>query len=80
MEEIGQKTTVSDAALREQRWGMVLTAVGWVLIGFDCILAAWIWAGLRSGSDFWLIWVMVEGVIGLGFIWWGARRRELGAR
>jgi hypothetical protein len=80
MEDLRQKTTASDLALRAQRLGSVLSVVGWTLIGFDCLIAVWIWVGLRSGSDFWLYWVAVEGIIGLVLIWMGARRRAEGER
>lgn len=80
MEDLRQKTTASDLALREQRRGSVMSIVGWTLIGFDCLIAVWIWVGLRSGSEFWLYWVAIEGVIGLALVWLGARRRAEGAR
>jgi len=80
MEDLRQKTAASDLALREQRRGSVMSIVGWTLIGFDCLIAVWIWVGLRSGSEFWLYWVAVEGVIALARIWLGARRRAEGAR
>jgi hypothetical protein len=80
MEDIRQKTTASDVALRAQRTGAVMSVVGWTLVGFDCLIAVWIWVGLRSGSDFWLYWVVIEGVLGLVLIWMGTRRRAEGAR
>ena len=80
MEDLRQKTAASDLALREQRRGSVMSIVGWTLIGFDCLIAVWIWVGLRSGSEFWLYWVAIEGVIALALIWLGARRRAEGAR
>ncbi len=80
MENVPQDVTASDLAMRKQRLGAALNVVGWVLIGFDCLIAVWIWVGLRSGSDFWLYWVVIEGVLGLALIWLGARRRAEGAR
>jgi hypothetical protein len=80
MQEIRQKTTASDLALRAQRSGGVMSVVGWTLITFDCLIAVWIWVGLRSGSDFWLYWVVIEGVLGLVLVWMGIRRRAAGAR
>jgi hypothetical protein len=80
MEDIRQKTTATDLAMRAQQTGGVMRVVGWTLVAFDCLIAVWIWVGLRSGSDFWLYWVVIEGVLGLALIWMGTRRRAEAAR
>ena len=69
-----------DAALREQQLGRVMLVLGGLLIAFDCIVGVWIWVGLRSGSDFWLWWVVIEGVLGLVLIGAGMRKRAHGSR
>ena len=65
-------------AVHERRPGSALIVVGWVLIAMDCILAVWIWVGLRSGSDMWLSWVIGEGVLGLVLIFFGWHKRQGG--
>ena len=80
MEDIRQKTTATDLAMRAQQTGGVMRVVGWILVAFDCLIAIWIWVGLRSGSDFWLYWVVIEGVLGLALIWMGMRRRAEAGR
>ena len=71
-----ERLRITDEAVREQRLGSVLVTVGWVLIAMDCILSVWIWVGLRSGSDFWLWWVIIEGVLGVAFIFYGRHKRQ----
>jgi len=53
------------AALEEQRRGAVLMTVGKVLLWMDLILACFVYAGLRVGSDLFLWWVLGEGMLGL---------------
>ena len=73
-----ERLRATDEAVHEQRLGSVLIVVGWVLLAMDCILAVWIWVGLRSGSDMWLWWVIIEGILGLGFIAVGRHKRQVG--
>ena len=47
------------------RTGNTLMTVGKVLLWMDFLLLAFVFVGLRAGSDFWLWWVIGEGVIGL---------------
>jgi hypothetical protein len=75
-----ERLRATDEAVHEQRLGSVLITVGWVLIAMDCILAVWIWVGLRSGSEMWLWWVIVEGIVGLGFIFFGRHKRQAATR
>lgn len=64
-----------EGILDRQRSGLVLIAVGKVLLWMDFLLMAFIYVGIRSGSDFWVWWVVAEGVLGLILIEIGARRR-----
>ncbi len=71
-----ERLRITDEAVHTQRLGSVLVTVGWVLIAMDCILSVWIWVGLRSGSDFWLWWVIIEGVLGFACIFYGRHKRQ----
>ena len=71
--------TPTDAALKAQRAASTLITIGWILIGFDCVSAIFIWVGLRSGSLFWVWWVIAEGIAGLTLIWLGARKKMQGS-
>jgi hypothetical protein len=67
-------------ALEDQHIGSVLQTLGWVLLAFDAIPAIWIWIGFRSGSYFWLDWVLVEGALGFGLVAAGTLLRSRAAR
>jgi len=64
-----------EGILERQRSGLVLITVGKVLLWMDFLLMAFIYVGLRSGSDFWVWWVVAEGIVGLILIEVGIRRR-----
>jgi len=64
-----------EGILERRRSGLVLITVGKVLLWMDFLLMAFIYVGIRSGSDFWLWWVVAEGVLGLILIEIGSRRR-----
>jgi hypothetical protein len=55
--------------------GNTLMTVGKVLLWADFLLLAFVHVGIRSGSDFWLWWVIIEGVVGLVLIEVGSRKR-----
>lgn len=55
--------------------GNTLVTVGKILLWMDFLLLAFVYVGLRSGSDFWMWWVIVEGVLGLVLIEVGSRKR-----
>ncbi len=65
---------------RAARKGTVLKAVGWLLIVFDLIPVVWLWVGWRSGSDFWMWWVLAEGVIGVALLIAGTIVKSRSAR
>jgi hypothetical protein len=57
------------------RTGNTLMTVGKLLLWVDFLLLTFVFVGLRGGSDFWLWWVIIEGVIGLLLLEIGSRRR-----
>lgn len=61
--------------IESQRSGLVLMTVGKVLLWMDFLLLAFVYVGLRSGSDFWMWWVIGEGVLGLVLLEIGSRKR-----
>ncbi len=69
-----------DEALQVERTGAVLKTVGWVLLAMDFILVSFVWVSLRSGSKFWLIWVLAEAFLGLLLIRIGIAKRARAAR
>jgi hypothetical protein len=57
------------------RTGNTLITVGKVLLWMDFLLLAFVYVGIRSGSDFWMWWVIIEGVLGLILLEAGSRKR-----
>jgi hypothetical protein len=68
-----------EAAIRQNRRGAVCRTLGWLLLGFDFILAAFVFVGLRTGSEFWLHWVIIEGALGLILLGVGSRMQSKAA-
>ena len=69
-----------DEALQMERAGLALKTVGWLLLGCDFILLVFVWVSLRSGSLFWLIWVLAEAFLGLLLIRIGIAKRTHSSR
>jgi hypothetical protein len=69
-----------DQAMDTQRLGAILIAIGWQIIAFDSLVGVWIWVGLRSGSMFWLWWVLATGMVALFLLWLGNHKRAVGER
>jgi hypothetical protein len=57
------------------RTGNTLVTVGKVLLWMDFLLFAFVFVGYRSGSDFWIWWVIIEGVLGLVLLEVGLHKR-----
>jgi hypothetical protein len=57
------------------RSGNALMTVGKILLWMDFLLLAFVYVGLRGGSDFWTWWVIIEGVTGLVLVEVGSRKR-----
>jgi hypothetical protein len=64
-----------EGIIERQRSGLVLMTVGKVLLWMDFLLLAFVYVGLQGGSDFWLWWVISEGVLGLVLLEVGSRKR-----
>jgi hypothetical protein len=64
-----------EGIIERQRSGLVLMTVGKVLLWMDFLLLAFVYVGLRAGSDFWMWWVLAEGILGLVLLEIGSRRR-----
>ena len=69
-----------DQAMDTQRLGAILITIGWQLIAFDSLVGVWIWVGFRTGSFFWLWWVVVTGIVALFLLWFGNHKRAVGER
>ena len=54
--------------------------VGKVLLWMDLILACFVYVGLRSGSHFFLWWVIAEGILGFALLGTGAQKRSEASR
>jgi hypothetical protein len=63
--QVGRKHLSSDEL--EHR-ALTLQALGWLLLAFDGIVAVFMFVGIRDGSLLWLIWTLIEGALGLGFV------------
>lgn len=59
----------------DQRSGLFLMTLGKVLLGFDGILLAFVYVGLRSGSHLYAIWVAIQGLLGLTLLAIGSHKR-----
>lgn len=64
-----------EGIIERQRSGLVLMTVGKVLLWMDFLLLAFVYVGLRGGSDFWMWWVISEGILGLVLLEIGSRKR-----
>jgi len=61
--------------MERKRSGMALITVGKVLLWMDFLLLAFVFVGLRSGSQMWMWWVIGEGILGLLLIEIGSHKR-----
>jgi hypothetical protein len=62
-----------------QRAALVLRTLGWFSIVWGCVVATWIWTGLKAGSDLWLWWSIGQFVFGAICLVLAARLRMHGA-
>ena len=64
-----------EGLVERQRSGAVLITVAKVLLWMDFLLLAFVYVGLRGGSDFWFWWVIGEGILALLLLEIGSRKR-----
>jgi hypothetical protein len=62
-----------------RRLGAVLVTVGKILLWMDLLLLIFVYVGYRSGSTFWLWWVVIEAVLGAVLLVIGLYRRAHGS-
>jgi len=55
------------------RAALVLRVLGWTSIIWGCMIAIWIWMGLKAGSDLWLYWTIAQFVAGAVLLAMAAR-------
>ena len=53
-----------EASFGQRRTGAVLVTVVKILLWMDLLLLIFVYVSLRNGSQFWLWWVVIEGVLG----------------
>ena len=75
MSGINLNRVEEEGIVERQRAGAVLITVAKVLLWMDFLLLAFVYVGLRSGSDFWFWWVIGEGILGLLLLKIGSRKR-----
>ena len=75
MSGINLNRVEEEGIVEGQRSGAVLITVAKVLLWMDFLLLAFVFVGLRSGSDFWLWWVIGEGILALLLLEIGSRKR-----
>jgi hypothetical protein len=61
--------------VENQRHGLFLMTLGKVLLGFDGILLAFVYSGIRSGSYMYVYWVAGQGLLALTLLALGAHKR-----
>ncbi len=72
--------SVIDNTVENGRLGSVMLTLGWILLWFDAMLFIYFYSSVRDGSMFWPVWLVIEGIIGLGLVIAGTRyRRVIGA-
>ena len=58
-----------------QRQGLIMMTIAKVLLGFDGILLAFVYDGIRSGSYMYTYWVAGQGLLALILLAIGAHKR-----
>jgi hypothetical protein len=61
--------------VESQRKGLLIMTLGKVLLGFDGILLAFVYVGIRSGSYMYAWWVAGQGLLALILLAVGASKR-----
>lgn len=70
------RVRLETALLERQRRAGIMITVGKVLLWMDLILACFVYVGLRSGSHFFLWWVIAEGLLGFALLGIGLQKKS----
>jgi len=62
--------------LRRPRWSNGLIAAGMVLLLMDFLVVWFTYMSIKDGSNFWVWWVVVQGLIGAGAVLGGTLYRS----
>ena len=60
---------------KQQRAGMLLMTVGKIMLGMDLLLLAFVYVGLKGGSQMWLWFVIGDGIAAIALIAVGVSKR-----
>lgn len=74
-----ERTARMNAEAHFEHLGLVMRSVGWLLLIFDSIPAIWVLVGLRDGSELWLWWALLEGIVGFVLVVGGNYYKEAAA-
>ncbi|MEY2414525.1 MAG: hypothetical protein QOD84_3131 [Acidobacteriaceae bacterium] len=58
-----------------QRTGMMLMTIGKIMLGMDLLLLAFVYVGVKGGSNLWVWMVMGDGIVAIALIAVGASKR-----
>jgi hypothetical protein len=62
------RPAIPDASVAEEELALAFKTIGGGLLLFAGLIVVFVPIGLRSGSFFWLYWVLVQGMIATAFI------------
>jgi hypothetical protein len=65
------RPAIPDISAEQEELGLTFKTIGGVLLVFDCLVSVYIPIGLRDGSHFWVVWAVVQAMIGLAFVAYG---------
>jgi pheromone shutdown protein TraB len=68
MPNYDQEQREMEAMQRDMKLGLALQVTGGTLLAFDLIIIFFVWSGLRVGSNFWLYWAIIQGVLGAALV------------
>ncbi len=68
-------TREEDVRLGDLRWGSVLVATGWTLLGMAVLLSIYMFSDIRQGTSLMLWTVGCMGLLGLALVGIGMSKR-----
>jgi|SRR6185437_2162594 hypothetical protein len=62
------RPAIPDISVAEEELALAFKTISGALLLFDGLIVIFVPIGLRSGSLFWLYWVLVQGMIAMAFL------------